>query len=393
MRIFRSMEAKPMHLLVLPRWYPHPADPQNGSFIAHFAKAMANRVAVTVIFPYPAADPQSAEVIDYGDCIEIRVPYQEASASSTPSILIKAGQVFRYRRALLHGVSIMLQHHGKPDIIHAQILTRTAFYAHRFAKKWNIPWLLTEHNSELYTPKNIAWPRRITMLKMCRRADKLVAVSDALARALTQFTGRKDIEVIPNLIAFSKMPPISWENSTGKLQIAAVCDLVDDVKNISGLLRALRSVVDELLPFELHIVGDGPDRNRLETLARELKLESYVQFLGRMEHTEVLRFLPNIDFLVVNSHRETFSIVAAEAISFGKPVIITRCGGPQEWFKPQYGIMVEPNNDGELATALVKMAQTHGSYSAEELAAEIRVQFDPKKILDTYQNIYQQLLK
>lgn len=387
------MEAKSAHLLILPKWYPHPADPQNGSFIAHFAKAMANRLAVTVIFPYPTADPQSAEVMDYDGCIEIRVPYQEASASTTPSALLKAVQFIRYRRALLLGVSIMLQHHGKPDIIHAQVLTRTAFFAHRLAKKWNIPWLLTEHSSELYSPKNIAWPRRITMIKMCRRANKVVAVSDALARALQSLTGRKDIEVIPNLIAFSKTPPVSWENSHEEVQIAMVCDLVDDVKNISGVLQAFHRVIDKLPPFVLRIAGDGVDRNHLESLAKELNLQSHVEFVGPMTHAQVLRFLPDIDFLIVNSHRETFSIVAAEAISFGKPVIITRCGGPQEWFKPEYGVMVEPDNDLELAQALVEMAQNHGSYEAKTLAAEIRLQFSPKIILDNYQDIYEQFMK
>lgn len=393
MRIFRNMEAKSAHLLILPRWYPHPADPQNGNFIAHFAKAMASRMQVTVIFPYPSDESGSPEVIDFGACVEIRIPYERAPAGVASSVLYKAAQFFRYRRALLAGVSVMLQRRGKPSIIHAQILTRTAFYAHRFAKKWNIPWLLTEHNSELYTPHKIDWPRRITMKKMCLRADKVVVVSAALAKALSSFSGRKDIEVIPNLIAFQAAPRTSWENSSDKpVQMAMVCDLVDEVKNVSGVLRALHRVTDKLPPHALQIIGDGPDRESLEALTTELGLNEHVTFVGRLTHSEVLPLLSTIDFLVVNSRRETFSIVAAEALSFGKPVIITRCGGPQEWFKPQYGIMIEPDNDEELAKSLIDMAEKHSSYDATALASGIRSQFDSKTILDAYLGMYTQLM-
>lgn len=382
------MHALQKHILLLPKWYPHTADPQNGSFIQSYARAMAKRRLLTVVFPEPATVPGPLQVETSGQLLEIRVPYVKSKVPFAP--LRKMLNFWKYRAALVRGLAEMKAQRQLPDLIHAQVLIRPAMFAAHRATRWDIPWMLTEHSSEFIRAGALSGSRRFYIRNLCTRATRLVAVSEPLAEGLRRVTGRTRIDIIPNLIEFPEMP---FPSTRSVLSIAVVADLVDAIKNISGVLRALAAVKDQMPPFVLKIAGDGPDRNLLENLTNQLELTNEVEFLGPHTHTEVLRLLPEIDFLVTNSHTETFSMVTAEAIGCGKPAIVTRCGGPEHWFQPEYGLMIEPGQQSELEEALLKMARNYRDYPAEEIARQIRERFSREAVLDAYENLYAQLLK
>jgi len=388
--IFRTMQGLQPHILILPKWYPHQADPQNGSFIQTYTRALAKRQPVTVIFPEPVEFKRDVGIFAEEDLLEIHVPFVRSNVPVTS--LRKAINFFRYRQALLTGLEQMRERKGKPDLIHAQVLIRPAMFAAHWANRWDIPWILTEHSSEFIREGALSGSKKFYIRNLCVRASRLVVVSDPLAEGLRAVTGRRHIDVIPNLIEFPEIPP-GASTPRPVLTIGIVADLVDDIKNISGVLRALALVRKDLPEFELKIAGEGPDRQPLELLAKELGLEKEVEFFGSMTHSEVLTFLPSIDFLVLNSRTETFSIVTAEAVSCGKPVIITRCGGPEQWFLPEYGIMISPDNQPELEKALVKMAHSFREYPAEKIAQDVRTRFNPDQIIESYRLIYAQLIK
>lgn len=388
MCIFRTMTGLQPHILILPKWYPHRADPQNGSFIRSYARAMAERRLITVIFPEPVATLGPIQIDTSGQLLEIRVPYVKSKTRVTP--LRKMLNFLKYRRALVRGLEEMQSQRQLPDLIHAQVLIRPAMFAAHRASRWGIPWMLTEHSSEFIREGALSGSRKFYIRNLCTRATSLVVVSEPLAEGLRRVTGRKNIEVIPNLIEFPELSPTS---ARAELTIGVVADLVDAIKNISGLLHALAKVKDRMPPFVLKIAGDGTDREMLEILAAELQIKDFVEFLGPHTHEEVLRLLPEIDFLVTNSHIETFSMVTAEAIGCGKPVIVTRCGGPEHWFQPEYGLMIDAGNTAQLEDALLQMAVSVHDYPREEMAQQIRKQFSRDAVLDAYDGLYAQLLK
>lgn len=388
MCIFRSVHKHRGHILILPKWYPHPADPQNGSFIRSYARAISERYPVTVIFPVPSEKSAPPETNKNGGLLEILVPYNQ-SKSSNP-VFRKIANFSRYRRAMLIGKKEMLTRRSAPDLIHAQVLIRSAMFAEHWSRAWSIPWILTEHSSEFLRKKALGGFKKFNIKKLCSKAAVVVTVSEPVAKSLGELCGRNDIAVIPNLIEFSSQPVKSAENST--IHIAVVADLVDDIKNISGVLRALSVVSDKIPQWKLTIAGDGKDRQELEDLTSELGLCQHVYFKGALMPEEVQDFLPSIDFLITNSHTETFSMVTAEAIACGKPAIVTRCGGPEQWFKPHYGLLIEPDSDNELQGAILKMSSTYRDYPAEQNAEDLRKQFEADKVLDAYEKIYSKLL-
>lgn len=384
------MQAKQPHILILPKWYPHNADPQNGIFIQVFARALAADQKVTVIFPVAESGEKPAVITDEGNLLQILVPYRASKLKWMP--LRKLVNFFRFRTAVKTGALLLLEKREKPDLIHAQVLIRAALFARQLAKKWNIPWILTEHSSEFLDAKPFHgnFIKQFVIRNLCRDAQALTTVSKILAMGLSQFCPQKKIHVIPNIILF---PEITPGKKNDVLTIAAIGDLVDDVKNFSGILRALAQIKERLPEFKFILAGEGPDKQYLKDLSESLKINDRVSFPGRLTHPEVLGLLRQIDFLITNSKKETFSMVSAEAVAAGKPVVITRCGGPEEWFLPQYGIMTDNDNELVLSKAILEMAGNHGSYNSHGMALHIRQAFNEKRILGSYRDLYQNLLR
>ena len=168
-----------------------------------------------------------------------------------------------------------------------------------------------------------AWKRSV-FKKATLWSGRVTVPSLALQKAMQvdhHFQG--NFEVVPNVIDSS--PPPEHVERPNIFTALTVADLHDHNKNVSGTLRMLAKVTE---PFRFEIIGEGKDVVQLTQLARDLDLlDRNVFFLGRKTNEEVLRHLHEIDCLLVNSRFETFSMITAEALSAGTPVIATRCGG------------------------------------------------------------------
>ncbi len=383
------MTNRALHVLILPKWYPHPEDPQLGNFIALFAEKMAERHLISVVYPYQTSREAKTEVIENGNLLEIRVPYPPATTPLAP--LHKLINFNRHRSALDKGVVQMLARRIPPHLVHAQVLIRPALFAGNFSQHWEIPWMLTEHSSVFLRENALSGIRKRAIRQVCRSAAHLVAVSPPLAKSLSVISQRDDVKVIPNLVEFNSTEPAPRDSD--KIQIAMVADLVDEIKNISGVLQAIHRLKEKLPSFELKIVGDGKDAEMLKKISQDLNLTDCVTFLGQKIQPEVMAFLATVDFVITNSRTETFSVVSAEAVASGKPVIVTRCGGPEHWFREEYGLLIDRDDPNQLDGAIIKMSETFGDYSHHQMTESIRSQFDTETIISQYENLYFQIAK
>ena len=171
-----------------------------------------------------------------------------------------------------------------------------------------------------------------------------------------------------------------------------VADLVDRTKNVSGVLRALAATRSQGNDFQLEIIGDGPDRGMLHTLADQLGIAAHVRWHGRLAHTDVLPAMAATGTVIVNSNFETFSVVTGEALASGKPVIATRCGGPEAFITPQNGILIPVADDIVLAQAMVRIAGEHENYSPATVRESVSQRFSPKAIAEGFDAVYQNAL-
>jgi len=137
--------------------------------------------------------------------------------------------------------------------------------------------------------------------------------------------------------------------------------------------------------FELHIVGNGVDREKLEILSEKYGLlNRMIFFEGMVPVDEVASFFCECDFFVLNSNFETFSVVTAEALAYGKPVIATRCGGPEEFVNSNCGILIEPRDNDALVKAMNYMLDNFSTYNPEDIREYAKINLALMSLVKRY---------
>jgi glycosyltransferase involved in cell wall biosynthesis len=221
-----------------------------------------------------------------------------------------------------------------------------------------------------------------TLRSFCaRRADTVVVPSQFLARAVGHWgVSKKKIAVIYNAVervvpapfkgeikderlsSFEGLRPFSISLST-HINVVTVGRLVP-WKQIDRLIEALCEC-DET---GLVIVGDGPERSRLEALVRQRQLADRVYFAGERSKQETDALMAACDVFVLNSSYEGFPHVVLEAMSAGLPVVATAVGGTPELVREgENGLLIAPDANGALSKTLMKLVTS--SEERQRLAA------------------------
>jgi glycosyltransferase involved in cell wall biosynthesis len=136
-------------------------------------------------------------------------------------------------------------------------------------------------------------------------------------------------------------------------------------KNHVALLRATALLRARLPSLEVRIVGDGPERARLERLAASLDLHRNVRFLGQVPRRALATEYISCDVFCLPTLQEGFGLVFAEAMTAGKPIVALNAGATPEIVRAGVGLLVEPGDDAALAGALDRVLADH------ELAREM----------------------
>jgi glycosyltransferase involved in cell wall biosynthesis len=163
------------------------------------------------------------------------------------------------------------------------------------------------------------------------------------------------------------------------------------VKRVDNLVRAFARALQSRPSLHLSLLGDGPDRQKIEALATELGLTDHVEFLPGTDRAGVARAMRAHDFVCVSSATETFSLVTLEALGCGIPVLSTACGGPEDLItQPWLGSIVSNNVDG-LTSGLIEMAGRTFDSDAAKRHAYVRDSFSWDAIAGRLIVVYQQL--
>ncbi|OGM10688.1 hypothetical protein A2Z22_05270 [Candidatus Woesebacteria bacterium RBG_16_34_12] len=150
--------------------------------------------------------------------------------------------------------------------------------------------------------------------------DKIIAVSDGTANRIKSELGYKGpITVCPNGVDSEVIKNI--EPSSIKSDIIYVGRLMD-FKNVDLLIKSISLVKKHYPDVKCLIIGDGPEKEKLQTLTRQLGLSKNISFTGFIKsHNDVYAFMKSSKVFVLPSTREGFGIVVTEANACGIPVI------------------------------------------------------------------------
>jgi len=167
-------------------------------------------------------------------------------------------------------------------------------------------------------------------------------------------------------------------------------------KGVEYLLNAMPLILIKQPKGRCDIVGDGPERERLERLVKNLKLSKNVKFYGKIAYKKVEEYYRRSTVVVIPSIcPEAFSLVGVEAMSVGRAVIGTNIGAIPEWLEDgRTGFLVEPKNSKDIANKIIKLFENQKLPKMMGERAHIRVEkFSIEEYVKNLERLYEKILK
>jgi len=386
-----------MHVVILPMGYPKDLSDINGVFFREQAIALAKRKLQTAVIVSPRSLPKDPR--RWSDFL--RTPYyvlDEGVITYRPRFISwsflnsrkKTQIVKRGCREFDRYFSV----YGKPDILHAHSALIGGEIAMAISQKYHIPFVVTEHSSGfgrgMFSSCNL-----LKAKKVISSADVLVTVSASLLHTLeSSFSDTfPKARVIPNILSddfLLSTPPST--SLTGFFTFLNV-GLLNPIKRQDLLLKAFFRAFERDESVVLRIGGYGPEMKRLQKLAKELGIVNRVTFLGKLDRTQVLKEMNQCQAFVLSSEFETFGVVVIEALSQGKPVIATRCGGPEEILHAGNGILVQKNDEKLLADAMLRLRADYLNYDSESIRGDCLDRFSGDTVVSQLVSMYEDILQ
>lgn len=389
-----QMEERPRVLIVVTA-YPEADRPIESIFVKEQAEALASAFDVAVLvarveswrcvfrrgWPRPSIRRE-------GPLLVLRQrAYATRIGSPTPEHAVYPV----YARIVERGIARLCRHWGVPDLIHAHFVLPAGWAAARAARNRRIPVLLTEHSApfdvHLRTPL-----QRALVAETFAGMDRVLTVSPQLADRVGEWCEVDKIAPVGNLIRtdyFVPGPPVD-QRPFRFLTVA----ILERRKGIHDLLEAafrLRQMGNS--PFEVVVAGDGPERAALESQCDELGVTDIVRFTGALGREGVLEEMRRCHAFVLPSYHETFGVVLGEAMACGKPVIATRCGGPEWFVGPENGILVPVGDPSALAAAMLELLEGRRRFDPDVVRRSIEERFGPAAFIQRMTEIYTDVLR
>jgi len=383
-----------MHILIIPSWYSSQENPLNGIFFREQANALQKKgYQVGIIYP----ERKSIKKFDINRitrCIWTENDQGLSTIRSTGWFWVPRMRKIQDRMLVNDGMDLFREYinkYGKPDIIHAHSIFNAGIIASKIKDKYGVPFIVTEHSSAYARGLIYYWQYKY-LKKLYNNTSKIIVVSPELGDLLIErFECPKSIvEFIPNKVDtdFFQLTDTNGGDKTIFLTIG----FLRFIKGHHILLDAFANKFKGKKDIELWVGGDGPERWNLENQVYDLGIESQVRFLGMLSREQVRDCIPVSDIFVLPSLYETFGVVLIEAMACGKPIIATKCGGPNGIVNNLNGILV-PTNDVEVfADAMENMLGNIHRYNSKLIRDDCKNRFGEVAVISQLEQLYKDIL-
>lgn len=285
--------------------------------------------------------------------------------------------IFRFRRFLAH---------NDYDIIHTHNTACQLFVPIAKSLTRNKAKLVTtEHNTTNH--RRTKWWLKPLDKWMYRKYAAIVCISDLTRHNLEQYLGTDwPMHTIYNGVDTKRFARPVKDISGQQDFVVTMVAAFRPQKDQDTLIRAFTHLEPN---FRLQLVGGGQRGEELKALCRELGLEDRVQFMGvRMDVPDIME---QSDVIVLSSHWEGFGLAAVEGMASGRPMVATDGDGLRD-IVGGAGVLFQPGDDQELASAIKRLCETPDYYRQVALACQERAQhYDISVMADGYSNLYRTL--
>lgn len=265
------------------------------------------------------------------------------------------------------------------DVVHAQdiasVLPTRAVGAGVGART---PLVTTYHTSHFLKRADSAFWRPV-FHRFIRAAQYNLAASTEIAEVAEAIAPSHRVEALTNGVdtgRFHRVDPVLPAPAEGRRRIVVPRRLFEK-NGVEYLVRAM-PLLAETIDVEAVLVGDGPERARLEALASDLGVADRVRFLGVRPNAEMPGLLCSGELAVFPSLMEATSVAALECMSCEVPVAASRVGGLPEIVDDGVGALFAPADPGDLAQTVARLL---GEADLAALGSEAR-----RRVVDHWSN-------
>jgi len=349
----------PMKVLFLSAWYPTPRDAMAGLFVHKHAQALREQG------------------------VDVRVLYNEEKGWDWWKTMYRDWRALR-------------DNGWKPDVVQVNVLDKNGIVAWLLWWLKDIPYVIVEHWSG-YLAENgqfmqqPGW-KKLLMRFVSRHARMILPVSERLQAAM-QACGieNKRWERIDNVVddRFYEIATVRKADQPKRLLHVSCFD--EASKNVKGLLRATRALLEQRKDVTMSLIGTGRDWDDVRQYADTLDFpQGVLEWKGEQTPEQVCKAMHEHDALVLFSNYETYGIVLAEAMAAGLPSISTKSCGLE--VPEACGIRVEAGDEQQLTKAMKKRVEHPWPLTREKMQSYASA-FRAETIGARLKQLYEQVIK
>ena len=373
-----------MNVLFFTLWYPTKENPSKGIFIKEHAIAIKSANPSLIVLAININADKKILGIKNEVVIENGLETHVININSILYKFIYSLPIITYWFAINY---IKKNLNYKFDLIHSNILFPTAIIGNRLASKLKTKHLITEHWSKIdsFIHKH---PFGFLGRKTLNKANYITSVSLYLKKNIEKYIYKKNnisIEVIPNVVN-REIFNYQEKSKTNNLIFTATANWKAP-KLPHLFIEALNNIQKNYInDLTLNIIGEGELLNEIKNNLQKFKIK--INFLGNKNKYEISEILKQSDFFVHASSIETFSVVIAEALVSGIPVIASEVGAIPELVSENHGVTTK-NTIQDWEIAIEKAIKSY--YNQKDISIENSNKFDQLKIGQIFKNLYEKL--
>jgi glycosyltransferase involved in cell wall biosynthesis len=249
-----------------------------------------------------------------------------------------------------------------------------------------LPRVITLHGTDGRVLKRNSVTRALGR-RVLRRANLVTTVSPELASLVERVTGRRDVEshVQPMPVETNGWP---WTRGGGGL---IVIGRLTAQKRIHLAIRAAGALARSGSALPLTIIGDGPERSKLEAEAASHP-ELAVRFTGALERIAVIRELSVADAMLFTAREEGFGLAGIEALMMGVPVVACQDGGGLVSALRRHGGGVIGNSESDLGREISAALSAETREAARGAGTRWREELAPSRVAERFLGWYAEAL-
>jgi 1,2-diacylglycerol 3-alpha-glucosyltransferase len=290
------------------------------------------------------------------------------------------------------------------DVIHGHAGGTVTLMGWEVARTKKIPFVITYHTlwnryTHYFLKGKVVTPRMMEKATKIfgNQADFLIAPTDRVEKELQSYGVKKPIKVIPSGINIEK-----FKQSKGGLlkrilnlkngPILLFVGRLGKEKSVDFIIKSFRHVLKKAPAAQLVIIGEGPERKKLEKLSRRLSVINNTHFAGRIENSEISSAYKDADIFVFSSTTETQGLVVLEALASGVPVVAIDDPAYEciENGKNGYLVKKNPKIFAEKILSIILNKEEQKRMSLE--AAKSSERFSVKLTVNLLEDLYYELL-